>query len=104
MASQSGKENVPPVDKVRLGGVSASIYANSVKNMPIPLYKVTVSRTYLDKGEFKNVGSFRQEDLPYLEHVLQDAWLRIERMKQQDWEKSRKEGGKEADDKEAGEE
>ena len=41
-------------------------------------------------GEFKTVTSFRQEDLPYLVHVLQEAWKRIGEMKQQAWEASRK--------------
>lgn len=89
MATQSAKDNVPPVDKVRMGGVTASIYANVVKDSPIPMYKVTVSRTYTVKGEFKTVTSFRQEDLPYLSHVLTEAWMRIERLKQQAWDDTR---------------
>jgi len=100
-ASQSGKENVPPVDKVRFGGVTVSIYANEVKDMPIPVYKATISRTYTVKGEFKTVTSFRQEDLPYLSYVLKEAWVRIERMKQQAWEESRTDSGKKADDTKA---
>jgi len=95
-ASQNGKENIPPTDKVRFGGVTASIYANEVKDMPIPLYKVTVSRTYTMKGEFKTVTSFRLEDLPYLTYVLKEAWVRIERMKQQAWEGSHSETEKTA--------
>ena len=92
------KENVPPVEKVRLGGVTASIYANDVKDMPIPVYKVTVSRTYTAKGEFKTVTSFRQEDLPYVTHVSKEAWVRIERLKQQAWEATREDSPKEADE------
>ena len=103
-SKQTGKGNVPPVDKVRFGGVTASIYANEVKDMPIPLYKVTISRTYTMKGEFKTVTSFRQEDVPYLTYVLNEAWVRIEQMKQQAWEATRKDSEKEADDSEAGEE
>ena len=101
MTSQSGKENVPPVDKIRFGGVTASIFANAVKDVPIPVYKVTVSRTYTMKGEYKTVMSFRQEDLPYLNYVLQEAWVRIERLKQQAWEESRNDGGKKADETKA---
>jgi len=103
-SKQSRKENVPPADKVRFGGVTASIYANDVKDMPIPVYKVTINRTYTLKGEFKTVTSFRQEDLPYLRHVLEEAWVRIEQMKQQAWEASRTDAPKEADESEAGEE
>ena len=94
MTSQSGKENVPPVDKVRFGGVTASIFANIVQDVPIPVYKVSITRTYTVKGEFKTVTSFRQEDLPYLNHVLQEAWIRIEQLKQQAWDESRKDDGK----------
>ena len=103
-SKQSGKENVAPTDKVRLGGTSASIYANVVKDMPIPVYKVTVSRTYTINGEYRTVTSFRQEDLPYLIHVLQEAWVRIEQMRQQAWQASRKDAPKEAHKTEAGEE
>ena len=103
-SKQSGKENVPPADKVRFGGVTASIYANDVRDMPIPVYKVTVSRTYLANGEYKTATSFRQEDLSYLRYVLQEAWVRIEQMKQQAWEASRKDAPKEANESEAGEE
>jgi len=91
MASQNGKDNKPPVDKVRFGGVTANIYANKVENSDVPLHKVTVSRTYVDKkNEFRTVTSFRMEDLPFLVHVLQEAWKRIGDMKQQAWEESRK--------------
>jgi hypothetical protein len=103
-SKQSARENVPPADKIRFGGVTASIYANDVKDMPIPVYKVTVSRTYTAKGEFKTVTSFRQEDVPYLAYVLKEAWVRIEQMKQQAWEASRKDAPKEAHETEAGEE
>lgn len=103
MTSKNRKENVPPVDKVRSGGVTASIYANEIADMPIPLYKVTVSRTYLAKGEYKTVTSFRHEDLPYLTYVLIEAWVRIERMKEQAWDASRKDAPKEANATEAGE-
>lgn len=65
--------------------------------MPIPVYKVTISRTYTAKGEFKTVTSFRQEDLPYLSYVLKEAWVRIERFKQQAWEESRTDSAKKAD-------
>ena len=103
-SKQSGKKNVPPVDKVRFGGATASIYANDVIDFPIPMYKVTVSRTYTVNGEYKTATSFRDEDLPYLIHVLQEAWVRIEQMKQQAWEAFRKDAPKEANESEAGEE
>ena len=97
MSTQSGKENIPPVDKIRFGGVTASIYANDVKDMPIPLYKVTVSRTYTVNGKFKTVTSFRWEDLQSLIYVLKKAWVRIEELKQQAWETSRKDDKSETD-------
>lgn len=104
ISKQSGKENVPPVDKVRFGGITASIYANDVQDMPIPVYKVTVSRTYVVNGAYKTATAFRQEDLPYLQYALHEAWVRIEQMKQQAWEASRKDAPKEANESEAGEE
>ena len=88
--SQSAKENTQPVDKVRFGSVTAAIFANEVKDLPIPVYKVTVSRTYAVQGTYKTVTSFRQEDIPYLSYVLKEAWVRIERFKQQAWDESRR--------------
>ena len=91
MPKVSSKKNVPPVETVRLGGIAAKIYANKVENSPIPLYKITFDRTYTVQGEFKTVTSFRQEDLPYLLHVSNEAWLRVEKLKAAQWEDSRKE-------------
>ena len=92
MASQSAKENVPPVETIRCGGVAASIFANDVKDLPIPLYKVSINRTYKAKdGKFKTVMSFRHEDQPYVEYVNRKAWVKIAELKSQAWEDSRKE-------------
>ena len=51
------KENTKPVATFRMKGVSIAVYANKVEKIPVPLYKVSIKRTYRQNGEFKTVTS-----------------------------------------------
>jgi len=73
----SAKENTSPVAAFRLKGVSVAVYANQIKNQPVPLYKVSIKKNVYDKGAFKSVSSLGRDDLPVARHLLEKAWLEI---------------------------
>ena len=79
--------NTKPVEVIRMRGVSASIFANKVKDRATPLYKVSLKRTYRKDGEFKSVTTFGMEDLPAVSNAVQQAWLRITELEAQAWKK-----------------
>ena len=83
-----------------MNGCHGNIYENAVKDSPIPLYKATFNRVYVDKGQFKTVVSYREEDMPYLIVTAVQTWLRMIELKQRAWDDSRKESP-EASDEEA---
>lgn len=78
-------KNSKPVDVIRLRGVSASIYANKVKDRSFPLYKVSIKRTYKKNGEFKSVTSLGRDDLPAAALLLNKAWVRILELEGDHW-------------------
>ena len=84
MATTSSKDNTPPVATFRMRGISVAVYANQVEKSPVPMYKVSIKRTYVQKGEFKTVTSLLRDDLPVAEHLFRQAWLRIIELEQQD--------------------
>ena len=67
-----------PIDIIRFGGVSASIFENTRKNGQ-SFYTTTISRTYKDKsGEFKHTNSFSRDDLLKVARVADVAAQEIE--------------------------
>lgn len=100
MASQRSKENNPPVAKVRCNGATGNIYANKLKDSPVPLYKATFDRTYVDQGKFKTVTSYREQDLPYLIATAIQTWLKMVELKQKAWADSRSESDQQPEEDE----
>lgn len=78
-------KNTKPVDVMRMRGVSVSIYANPVKGRSLPLYKVSLKRTYVKDGEFKTVTALGRDDLPVAGMLLQKAWERILELESEHW-------------------
>ena len=50
-----------PVHKIRIGNITASIWANEGQNGTF--YNVTVSRSYKDGDQWKDTNSFNRDDL-----------------------------------------
>ena len=65
-------------------GVSIAVYANKVEKIPVPLYKVSIKRTYKQNGEFKTVTSLLRDDLPVVQHLLEKAWITIFELEKKD--------------------
>jgi hypothetical protein len=79
-------KNNKPVEVIRTRGVSASIFANPVKDSSMPLYKVSLKRSYLGKdGEYKSVAALARDDLPIAEMLLKRAWVRILQLEEEHW-------------------
>jgi hypothetical protein len=78
-------KNTKPVDVIRKRGVSASIFANKVKDRSAPLYKVSLKRTYKKDGEFKSVTALGRDDLPVAAMLLTQAWERILELEDEHW-------------------
>ena len=76
-------KNVKPVEVLRMRGVSVSIFANKVKDLSQPLYKVSVKRTYHKDGEFRSVTTFSPNDMPVASLLLQQAWVRVNELEQE---------------------
>lgn len=85
MEDSKNSKNVKPVEVFRMRGVSASIFANKVKGRSIPLYKVSLKRTYRKDGEFKSVTSLGRDDLPIASLLLKQAWQRILELEGEHW-------------------
>jgi hypothetical protein len=68
-----------PVDRIRIGSIEASIWANYVEGGTKPFYTVSLQRTYKDKasGDLHNTTSVGVEDLPLVEKVAAKALDRI---------------------------
>ena len=79
--------NTKPVEVIRMRGVSASIFANKVKDRPLPLYKVSLKRTYMKDGKFKSVTTFGIDDLTAVSNAVLQAWLRITELEAAAWKK-----------------
>jgi hypothetical protein len=81
-------KNTKPVEVIRMRGVSASIYANPVKDRSMPLYKVSLRRTYKKDNEFKSVTSLGRVDLPIAAMLLKQAWMRILDLEEEHWKEA----------------
>jgi hypothetical protein len=84
-SNMEDSKNTKPVDVIRLRGVSASIFANKAKDRALPLYKVSMKRTYRKDGEFKSVTALGRDDLPIAAMLLSKAWERILELEGEHW-------------------
>ena len=72
-----------PEKKIRAGALSATIWRNEGKKegQVSTYYTVSIERSFKDKaGEWKHTASLRQDDLPKVTLLLQEAyrWLLLE--------------------------
>jgi len=76
MTNSNQKSSTPPVDTVRVGRVSASIWQRHDSEGK-PFYNVTVSRSYRDGDDTKYADSFGRNDLLLLEKVVSKAFGKV---------------------------
>ena len=81
-------KNSKPVEVYRLHGVAVSVFANKVKDRDVPLYKVSLKRTYFKDGEFKSVTALGRDDLPIAKQLIEKAWMRILELEEDHWNES----------------
>ena len=74
MKTKREKEN-KPVETVRYGAISASIWRHESDNGT--WFNVTFSRSYKDGKEWKHADSFGRDDLLTLAKVASEAHTRI---------------------------
>jgi hypothetical protein len=74
MRTKREKEN-KPVETIRYGAISASIWKNETDNGT--WFNVTFSRSYKDGKEWKHADSFGRDDLLTLAKVANEAHTRI---------------------------
>ena len=73
-----------PVKRFKAGAISATVWENSTTNkegVPATFYTVTLDRAYKDQsGEWQHANSYRINDLPRAQLVLQQAyaWIALE--------------------------
>jgi hypothetical protein len=75
MKKNREKESNKPVETVRYGTISASIWRNETDNGT--WFNVTFSRSYNDGKEWKHTDSFGRDDLLTLAKVANEAHTRI---------------------------
>jgi len=77
----SKKENPPPVHRIQLRAVSASIWRNETKKGS--MFNVAFQRTYKDGDDWKNSTSYGQRDLLVLGLVSARAfeWIAAQSQK-----------------------
>ncbi len=66
-----------PEEKFRAGGITATIWKNTMQTAkgPVEAYAVTVARSYKDKSDdWKESHSLRLNDIPKARHVLNKAY------------------------------
>jgi hypothetical protein len=66
-----------PVKAFRMRGISVSVFANDVQSddgRELTFHNISVQRRYRDGDEFKTTTSFRRDDLPILQLLVQRAW------------------------------
>jgi len=68
-------EKKKPVETVRIGCVSASIWENKTEHGS--RYNVTFSRSYNDGNEWKRTESFGRDDLLLLAKMANEAHTRV---------------------------
>lgn len=72
-----------PVEKLRDGSISATIWRNESERGPF--YSVTFDRVYTDaNGQAKSANSFSGPDLLRVSHLANTAYGRINTLKAQD--------------------
>ena len=62
-----------PTHEIRLGSIRATIWKNETKDGG-PWFAVTLSRVYESNGNWKDVASFRRDDLPIVAKALDMAY------------------------------
>jgi len=69
------EEKQKPVHKIRYGNIEAAIWANETDNGTV--YRVSVTRHYLDGDHWKQTGTFGKEDLLTLSKAANEAhtWI-----------------------------
>lgn len=70
-------EGQKPIEKIRVGAVTATIWKNTVKkdNKTFENYSIGVSRSYKNKdGEWKETNSYAPSDLPKLGLAIAKAY------------------------------
>lgn len=74
----------PPVDRIKVGNVTASIWRN--ESDAGRWYSIVVERTYKDEstGEYKVSKSYRHGDLPFLGKAIHYAFDRVRELKAAD--------------------
>ena len=73
--------NNKPVHQIRLNAIRAAIWLNQSDKTGKSWFTVTVSRSYLDKEQFKDTTAFRRDDLPIVSKAIELAYAWI-------WEQS----------------
>ena len=66
-----------PVKRLRVGGVSASVWRNETqqKGQAVVTHSVSIQKRYRDgSGQWQTSGSFFMDDLPKLELVVRKAY------------------------------
>ncbi len=72
-----------PVDHVRLGRVSASIWKNDSESGSF--YSASLSVSYKDaEGNWQDGGSFGVDDLPRVAEVARQAYVRIHELRKEE--------------------
>lgn len=71
--------NSQPVKVIRVGNVSASIFARTVGDDERTLHSVSLQKRYVDSGEAKYTTSFGLAELPVAARVLQLAQEFVEK-------------------------
>ena len=65
-----------PAHKVRLGKITASIWANQTEDNDV-WYSVTVERRFKSNGDWKSSSSFGRDDLPVAAKAMDMAYAWI---------------------------
>lgn len=78
--AESGQAGNRPVDKVRIGNVSASIWRNAGEKGDF--YSVTLERSYKEGDAWKNTNSLGRDDLLEAAKALDKAHDRILQLQQ----------------------
>ena len=78
---QAKRDDGNLVAKVKLRGISASIFANTTDS-GVTFHKVAIQRTYKDGDTFKTSTTFGRDDLPLVEQAAHAAWLEIMKQEQ----------------------
>ncbi len=86
MTNSNQKQSNPPIDTVRIGRVSSSIWERTDAKGN-RFYSVTFSRSYRDEnGKIQYADSYGHHDLLRLEKVAGETFRRVDQLEQQDRE------------------